>query len=424
MSQKIIIVGSGFSGFWASLSARRLISMNASKVAAADIEVVVIAPDANMVMRPRLYEPDPAKFSAPVDDVYRACGVHFVYGIVDTIHAADHKIEMVDRGGVRSVMAYNKLILAAGSRVVHPSIPGLDEYAFSVDQMEDAIKLERHLQSLASKPHSTARNTFVVCGGGYTGIEVATELPGRLRTILGEEAEFRIINVERNLNIGPDLGPAPRPHIVKALADLGIETKLGASVVGLDAEGVTLLSGERIETLTAIWTAGVVATPLTKQVPGEKDNFGRLRVDQALRVPSSPDIFAAGDAASAMTDTNGHCALMSCQHAMPLGKIAGYNAAAELLKLPTKPYSQPIYRMCLDLGASGAIVGEGWESSIQYTGQTAKSVKHFINGTLIYPPRANPAEAFAAADPAFDGSDLEVDHPTLARHLRELGVAM
>ncbi|KAI1166144.1 FAD-containing subunit of NADH dehydrogenase [Nemania serpens] len=426
MSQKIVIVGSGFAGFWAALSARRLISLNLGKGSpeAASIEVVVIAPDANLVMRPRLYEHNPANMSAPVDDVYRACGITFVYGIVDTIRAADHEIEMVDRAGVRSTIPYNKLILAAGSRVVHPDILGLGSYAFSVDQMEDAVKLDRHLQSIPSKPSSKSRNTVVVCGGGFTGIEVATELPSRLRAVLGEGAEFRVIVVERSQNIGPDLGAGLRPYIAKSLEDLGVEIKLGNSIVSLDAEGVTLSSGEHIETLTAIWTAGVAATPLAKQVSDDRDAFGRLHVDQDLRVSSAKDVFAAGDAASAVVDDSGHYAKMSCQHAGPLGKIAGHNAAAELLKVPTMPYSQPVYRVCLDLGAAGAVVGNGWEGSAHSAGHSAKTVKQFINTTLIYPPEANTADAFAAADPAFDGADLTMSHPTLARFLSENGIAL
>jgi len=427
MSQRIIVVGSGFAGFWAALSARRLISLHLegeSSPKTAAIEVTVISPDANLVMRPRLYESNPANMSAPVDDIYRVCGVQFVHGIVDTIHTANHEVELVDRAGTRSAMHYDKLVLAAGSRVVRPELPGLHKHAFSVDQLEDAVKLESHLHSLASIPENKARNTFVVCGGGFTGIEVATELPARVRAILGEKADIRVVIVERGQNIGPDLGAGPRPHITKALDNLKVESKLGVGVVGIDANGVTLASGERIETLTAIWTAGVMATPLTKHIQGAKDNFGRLAVDKDLRVPSDPDVFATGDAASAAADDNGHYAKMSCQHAGPLGKIAGHNAAAELLNIPTIPYAQPVYRCCVDLGAAGAVVGEGWDVKVQYFGAEAKPMKQFINTSLIYPPKADPALAFAVADPAFDGSDPAINHPTLNRFVREMGIPL
>ena len=391
---------------------------------AAEIDVYVIAPDPNLVVRPRLYEVSPANMREPVDDVYRACGVRFIHGIVDTIRTADHEVEMVDRAGVRSIISYDKLILAAGSRVVQPAIPGLSDYAFSVDQFEDAVKLDRHLQSLASKPSSRARNTVVVCGGGFTGIEVATELPGRLRAIFGDEADIRVITVERNQNIGHDLGPGPRPHIIKALEDLKVETKLSTSITGVDAEGVTLSTGERIETLTAVWTAGVAATPLTKQVSAKRDNFGRLYVDKELRVISVKDVFAAGDAASAAADDGGHCVKMSCQHAGPLGRAAGYNAAAELLGVAAFSYSQPIYQICLDLGAAGAVVCKGWEPEVRYCGEDAKPIKQFINTTLIHPPKAIAAEAFAAADPAFDGTDPAINHPSLNAFLQERGTPL
>ncbi|KAI1422438.1 FAD-containing subunit of NADH dehydrogenase [Xylaria sp. FL1777] len=422
MPQRIVIVGSGFAGLWAALSARRLISSNAEK-ATADIEVSVIAPDANLVVRPRLYETNPAAMSTSVEELYRVCGVRFVYGIVDTIRTADHEIEMVDRAGVRSTVPYEKLILAAGSRVVQPAIPGISDFAFSVDQLEDAVKLERHLHNLASKPPSIARNTVVVCGGGFTGIELATELPGRLRGILGEEANVRVIVVDRRQDIGPELGTAPRPHIAKALEDVKAETRLGPSVVSIDAEGVTLSSGERIEALTAVWTAGLAATPLTKQVSDKRDAVGRLYVDKDLRVPSAKDVFATGDASLAEADDKGHYAKMSCQHAIPLGIFAGNNAAAELLGIATVPYSQPAYQCCLDLGGAGAIVYKGWEATVGYRGDEAKNMKRFINSTLIYPPKAIASVAFTVADPAFDGSDFTVDHPSFLKYYQENGLS-
>ncbi|KAI0483519.1 FAD-containing subunit of NADH dehydrogenase [Xylaria cf. heliscus] len=420
MSQRIAIVGSGFAGFWAALSARRVLSLNLEKgvAEAAKVEVAVIAPNENLVMRPRLYEPNPANMSVPVDDIYRATGVRLVQGIVDTIRTADHEIEFVDRTGVRSTLPYDKLILAAGSRVVHPAIPGLAEHSFSVDQIEDAVKLDRHLHGLAALPFSKARNTVVVCGGGFTGIEVAAELPSRLRAILGADADFRVVVVERSQDIGPALGAGPRPHIVKALNDLGVESRLGVSIASLDAEGVTLSSGERIEALTAVWTAGVAATPLTKQVPGERDDFGRLLVDQELRVPTAKDVYAAGDAANASVDGSERRAKMTCQHAHPLGQIAGYNAAAELIKVPTMPYSQPVYRMCVDLGGAGAVMGEGWKGAVQYAGANVKPVKQFINNTLIYPPKIS--DAFTWADPKYDFSDPGC--PNLGRLLKQKGI--
>jgi NADH dehydrogenase len=124
-----------------------------------------------------------------------------------------------------------------------------------------------------------------------------------------------------------------------------------------------------------------------------------------LRQPSSAkDVFATGDAAIAATDDQGNYTLMSCQHVMPLGTAAGHNDAADLLSFPIVPYSQHYYETCLDLGASGAVVGEGWDRKVIFKGNGAKPIKQFINDTLIYPPEATLEEAFGGADSAVSGA--------------------
>src|SRR5947207_7698677 len=122
-------------------------------------------------------------------------------------------------------------------------------------------------------------------------------MPTRLRAILGQDAKARVIIVERNTAVAPDMGEGPRPIIEDALRKVGVETRLGASVASLDESGVTLSNGEHIETETVIWAAGFRAAPLTQQIPAERDNFGRLLVDRDLRLPGIAGVFATGDAA-------------------------------------------------------------------------------------------------------------------------------
>jgi NADH dehydrogenase len=224
-------------------------------------------------------------------------------------------------------------------------------------------------------------------------------MPARLRKILGQDAKVRVVLVERGTAVAPDMGLNPRPIIEMALRDCGIETRLGASAAALDAAGVTLSDGERIESATVIWAAGLRAAPLTAQIPAERDTFGRLLVDRELRVPEVPGVFATGDAAKAACDDLGNYALMSGQHAARLGAFAGNNAAAELLGLPTRPYHQKVYVTCLDLGEAGAIFTRGWDRKVEMVGAKAKATKKEINTVWIYPPRAERAAALASADP-------------------------
>jgi NADH dehydrogenase len=398
---RIVIIGAGFAGMYAALSAARLRDIHG--VSPEELEIALVAPDPTLVVRPRLYEASPETVTAPLQDVLKAIDVVYVQGSAETIDTQSRAVGIVTAKGARKSLSYDRLIVATGSRLFRPNIPGLAEHGFSVDQLDDAIALDRHLHSLADRPAKNGRDTVVVAGGGFTGIEAATEMPARLRAILGEEARPRVIIVERNSAIAPDMGADPRPVIEDALRKLGVETRVGTGVASLDKSGVTLSDGEHIEAETVVWAAGMRAAPLTGLIPAERDNFGRLLVDRDLRVPSVPGVFATGDAARAACDDVGNYALMSCQHATRMGAFAGNNAAAELLGVPTKPYHQEAYATCLDLGEAGAVFTLGWERNLKLVGAEAKKTKQQINTVLIYPPRAERAAALASADPEHVG---------------------
>jgi len=329
---RLVIIGAGFAGMYAALSAARLREVRG--VTSEELEIALVAPQPTLVVRPRLYEPKPETLTAPLLDVLKAIDVTYVQGSAETIDTKDRTVGIVAANGAKKSLSYDRLVVATGSRLFRPDIPGLAEHGFSVDNLDDAIALDKHLHALADKPAKNGRDTVVVAGGGFTGIEAATEMPSRLREILGKDAKTRVIIVDRNKAIAPDMGEGPRPVIEDALKKLGVETRLGAGVASLSESGVTLSSGEHIETETVIWAAGIRAAPLTQQVPAERDNFGRLLVDRDLRVPGVAGVFATGDAARAASDDIGNYALMSCQHATRMGAFAGNNAAAELLGGP------------------------------------------------------------------------------------------
>ncbi|WP_441228818.1 NAD(P)/FAD-dependent oxidoreductase [Tardiphaga sp. 20_F10_N6_6] len=394
---RIVIIGAGFAGMYAALSAARLRDIKG--VSPEELEIALVAPEPTLVIRPRLYEPKPETLTAPLLDVLKAVDVVYIKGSAETIDTASRIVQVATANNKRQSLSYDRLVVATGSRLFRPNIPGLAEHGFSVDNLDDAIALDKHLHGLADRPASNGRDTIVVAGGGFTGIEAATEIPARLRAILGKDAKPRVIIVERNSAIAPDMGEGSRPIIEEALRKLGVETRLGAGVASLDASGITLSDGERIETETVIWAAGIRAAPLTTQIPAERDNFGRLLVDRDLRVPSVPGVFATGDAARAASDDVGNYALMSCQHATRMGAFAGNNAAAELLRMATRPYHQKGYVTCLDLGEAGALFTRGWDRKVEMVGDVAKKTKKEINTVWIYPPKPERAAALASADP-------------------------
>lgn len=393
MRKQILIIGAGFSGMWSALSAARLVNGNT------DVEITVIAPQPELRVRPRFYESAVRSLVAPLQPLFDVTGVNFLRGTVSRIDAAARRVSWRDESGMKQQQRYDRLILASGSHVNRSQVAGVAQHAFDLDQLESAEVLEQHLNSLAQRPESESRNTVVVCGGGFTGIEMATELPARLREILGAQAKTRVVVIERGSQPAGRFSEALRNVITEASAELGVEWRVNTEVEQVTAEGVTLKDGQTLAAQTVIWTVGVQADDLTAQIDAPRDRQGRLHVNAQLQVVGHEDIYATGDVAYAATDDRGNHALMTCQHAIQLGKFAGNNAAASLLDIAPLPYRQENYVTCLDLGAWGAVYTEGWDQQVKLTRAEAKKLKLSIVSELIYPPAADKATAFRIADP-------------------------
>ncbi|MER7519094.1 FAD-dependent oxidoreductase [Streptomyces sp. NPDC126499] len=389
----IVIAGGGFAGAWAAAAATR-----ALRAAGARHPVTLVAPTDDLVIRPRLYEAAPHRMRVPLDHFLAPIGVRRVKATVTDVDTAARSVTVRTPDGAETRRTYERLILATGSRLTAPEIPG-GEHLHAVDTLETAVALDRHLHALPSGPATAGRFTAVVVGAGFTGLELATELVTRLRTIAaahGSQHEVRVVLVGRDENVG--LGSGPRAVIEDALTGLGIRTRLAVTPEEVDAEGVTLSDGSRIAARTVVWTAGVEADGLTARIPGDRDDMGRLRVDPYLRVGAAPGVYAAGDAAAAVVE-DGHLTMPSCQHAIPMGKYAGHNAAADLLGRPLTAFAPKTYVTCLDLGAAGAVFTTGYDRTVELTGAEAKTRKRLITEQWIYPPLHDAARILAAADP-------------------------
>ncbi len=202
--------------------------------------------------------------------------------------------------------------------------------------------------------------------------------------------------IDRSEILARGLGDNPRPFIEEALRATGVESRTGAHIAGIASDSVVLGDGERIDAATVVVTAGLRASDLAQLLDAERDEIGRLAVDEALRVRGVPDVYATGDIARAYADDD-RLALMSCQHALTMGRFAGYNTARELLGLPLRAYRQPRYVTCLDLGSWGAVFTTGWDRQVELTRDEAKQLKRLINCQRIYPPTSDRAAILAAA---------------------------
>ncbi len=237
MTQKIVIAGSGFAGFWAAVSAMRAITLAGKHD---DIEVLMVSPTPTVTIRPRLYEAVLENMNPDISAQLAVVGVRHLAGMVERIDAAAKTLTVAQATGEPLELAYDRLVWATGSRLSVPAVPGFAEYGFNVDTLESAQRLGAHINALAAKPSTPARNTAVVVGAGLTGLESAAEMPQRLRDALGKDENVRVVIVDTAPEVGAGMGAEPGAVIRQALAECGVEARAGLRVSAIDAEGVML----------------------------------------------------------------------------------------------------------------------------------------------------------------------------------------
>ena len=395
MSQ-IVVVGGGFAAVWsAAAAARRRAEAGRGDD---DIAITVIAPSAEMVIRPRLYEENPSAMTVLLDDVLGPIGVRRIQGTALAVDTSRHLV-VAELDGDTTEVPYDRLVLATGSKLVPPpSVPGSD-LMHDVDTRAAADELERHLDSrhLSNGP---GRFGAVVVGSGFVGLEVATELVdrlGRRAAAVDAREEVRVWLVERADVVAPELGEGPRGEVLAALADTGVDLVLRSTVASMDSQRVTLTDGRELSAETVVWAGGMRAHGPIEGLEGGRDGLGRLEVDPGMFVVGVPDVLAAGDVASVEV-APGRLAPQSCQYAHQHGKHAGHNAVADLLGLPLLDFVGDPYVTVVDLGSAGAVYTEGFDRQVRAVGESAKDVKRMVNTQLIYPPTKDADVILTAAD--------------------------
>ena len=392
---RILVLGAGFAGLWAAIGAARKIDQIGA--AASEVEILVVDRNDYHNIRVRNYEVDLSDVTIPLADVLDPIGVNHMRAEVQAVDPSARHVTVETAVG-QQCLTYDRLVLTLGSQLVRPAIPGLAVHGYDVDTYVAAARLDAHLDELGKQAPSEGRSTVVVVGAGFTGIEVATEMPAKLdRAHLS--GQRRIVLVDPNANVGMTIGEHSRQTIHGALSALGVETRLNVSVISVLANGIKLSSGEFISAKTVVWCAGMQASPVGAAFATERDRHGRLLVDRFMRATGLRHVFAAGDVASSVIDGI-HSTVMSCQFARPMGRFAGHNVVADLFSLPMLPLQIDSYVTVLDLGAWGALYTVGWDRQVHAVGASAKITKQIINRERIYPPRTRSrSDLLAAAAP-------------------------
>jgi NADH dehydrogenase len=250
--KRILILGSGFAGVWAAIGAARRLD---ELTDAGDIEILLVSRNSFHDIRVRNYELDLTPSRIPLSKILDPVGVKHQIGEIRGINVDTHTVEMAAASGSHAI-SYDRLVIALGSVLYRPDIPGLREFSFDIDTFDNATRLNAHLIDVARAPVRPESATVVVIGAGLTGIEAATEMPAKLDAAWAGVANAppqRVIVLDHSPRVGSNMGDSAVPVIKKALDSQGIESVTGAQVAMISQNGITLSTGAFIPAATVVW---------------------------------------------------------------------------------------------------------------------------------------------------------------------------
>jgi NADH dehydrogenase len=359
----IVVIGGGFGGLSAVQSLRK-----------APVDVTLIDQRNHHVFQPLLYEVataalSPADIAAPIRSVVsHEKNIHVRLGVVTAIDAAARVVTMKDTS-VR-LIRYDFLVVATGAQHSYFGHPEWARFAPGLKTIEDATLIRRKVLLSVERaetegdPNEYRRLlTFVIVGGGPTGVEMAGAISELVRGIAVSDFHnvdpkaARVILVEAGPRLLAAFAQDLAEYAERALRGLGVTLRLGAAVTGIDADGVQL-GTERIEARTTIWAAGVQASGAAEWLGANHDRAGRVLVTDRLTVPGHPEIYVIGDTAL-MLDTKGRPVPGLAPAAKEAGRYVGKSIRTRLRGKEGKPFRYKHYGNLATIGRNRAIIEFG-----------------------------------------------------------------
>ncbi|AJY74650.1 NAD(P)/FAD-dependent oxidoreductase [Paenibacillus beijingensis] len=328
MAKQILILGGGYGGLLTALTARQHLS-------AQDATITVVNRYQSHQIITELHRLAVGNLSEkavalPLDKLLKGKDIDLKIGTVQEISPDSKQVKLASG----TTLTYDALVIALGSETAFFGIPGLQEYSFTLKSVDDANKIRAHVEESVvkyAKSKNKADATFVVGGGGLTGIELVGEfadmLPGLCRKYGVDFEDISIYCVEAAPSI---LAGFPAELVERAQSSLekrGVQFKTGLPITEMNGATVSLKDGSTIETNTLVWTGGVQGNSVVANC-GIEVNRGRATVTDVLQSTSHSDVFIAGDSAVVMNEEAGRPFPPTAQLAWQMGETIGYNLFA------------------------------------------------------------------------------------------------
>ncbi|MFL6206720.1 MAG: NAD(P)/FAD-dependent oxidoreductase [Acidimicrobiales bacterium] len=337
---KVVVIGAGFGGLEVARGLK-----------GAPVEVTLVDQHNFHTFQPLLYQVATAGLS-PTDVAHVVRGLFHRQGNLrfrqGRATGVDWTARVLHVEG-QSDLPFDHLVLAAGASVAWFGTPGAAEHAFPLYTLEDATRLRDHVvsrfEAADRDPSLIDRGglTFVVVGGGPTGVETAGALAELFAMVFGRDypgidvTQARVVLVEMQDHLLHPFVGSSRRHALETLRARGVEVRLGVQVESVGCDAVTLVGGEVLPCHTLVWAAGVQANRLASALDLPTGRGGRVVVERDLRVPGRPGAWAIGDVAAA-TDRGGEVLPQLAPVAMQSGRHVARQIRRLLEGRPTKPF--------------------------------------------------------------------------------------
>lgn len=344
---RVLILGGGFGGMYAALEFERALAQGA------DLDVTLVNRDNFFLFTPMLHEVaasdlDITNIVSPIRKLLRR--VTFFHGDIEAIDLVHQRVGL-SHGHEEHChsLPYDHLVLALGSTTNFFNIPGLANRALTMKSLDDAIVLRNRLIANLEEadfecaaPLRAPLLNFVVAGGGFAGVETIAAMNDFLREAVRSfphlrEDMLRIILVNSGKIILPELGEKLGAYAQRKLMEHKVEILSNCKVTAVTDRDVTLSDGTTVTTNTLVWTAGTSPNSLLDTLPCTKVR-GRIVVNEYLKVPEWPGVWALGDCARVPDRKTGQSHPLTAQHALREGKVAAQNILATVRGDRMKPF--------------------------------------------------------------------------------------
>lgn len=335
-NREVVIVGGGYAGMMAAL---RL----AGRTKRAGVGITLVNASDRFVERIRLHQLATGQRlkDRSIVRMLRGTGVTFLQGTVLALDP-DARSVAVETAEGRRTLGYDALIYALGSTIDTTSVAGVREHALTLGGESAALALRDRLAELSS-----GGGRLLVCGGGLTGIEAASEI--------AESWPAVPVGLVTSGRIGAGLSEKGRRHVKDVFARRSVEVREGAAVRRVGPAALELEDGATLPFDACLWAGAFSAPALARQANLAVNERGQMLLDPCLRSLSHPEVFGAGDAAIPV-EPPGVPLRMACATALPFGAQAAENVAALLLGHEPEPFRFVYAIQCISLGRKDGLI--------------------------------------------------------------------